>query len=195
MNLAWLHPVKEIDWKLKGPWVDVWHALPGSFWDCSRRLKGVKRRTGGGRQTDAACHNIGRRGPSTRKGVKRCNITEEWSQEVRVLNFNSILWNHLCNLRCVARIGKRPMTEASAWREPAEMCRITLLRGGKNMEREGGLIGDFAKNKLARSTMVRKNWASWNRPPPNLGQNFSIFLMAHSTDSGRWHRAQLCNYS
>lgn len=104
---------------------------------------------------------------SQRSGRRRC---ECW---ISIPSCETIFFN----MRCVARIGKRPMTEALAWREPAEMCRIPFLQGGKNMEREGGIIGDFAKNKLARSTMVKKNWASWNRPPPNLGQNFSIFLM------------------
>lgn len=187
VNLAWLHPVKEIDWKLKGPWVDAWHALPGSFWDCSRRLKGLKRRTGG--QTDAACHNIGRRGPSTRKGLRGaisqrsgCRRCECWIQF------------HLVKPSLQPETCRVYLREAGRWRKqwPDEnLLKCVALLCCKE-ERNG-------KEKVESLVILpRISWQGqlrWKkilsfvkRSTAKLGSKLLHLSDAHS---GRWHRAQL----
>lgn len=62
--------------KRKGPSVKLWHALPGSFRHCSQWLKGSNWKT------DAACHNIGRRG-SVMQGGRGAVFSEKLNRSAK----------------------------------------------------------------------------------------------------------------
>lgn len=129
--------------KRKGPWVEVWHALPGSFWHCSQQLKGLKRRAV---QTDAACHNIRCGWPVNPDGLggvisqgSGCRRCENCIYFHRPLPCESIFatWS----VSCKFIRSWEPFEEGFAWRNVSHHCATRR----KKMERGCEITADFDK--------------------------------------------------